>query len=61
MNIYIPDHVREKLNASPNASPRNTIIVSKISDTIYFARWNLMPEVVELETCWEINVDKTQK
>lgn len=59
MQIHIPQHIREALDKSPNASPRNNIIVSQINEKLYAARWNLQHNVVELDQMWEVN-DETQ-
>lgn len=53
--LYIPKHVRESLGKSLNASPRNTIIVTKLNENLYSARWNLQPHGLDLEPLWEIN------
>jgi hypothetical protein len=55
MNIYIPQHIREALDKSPNASPNNSIIVSQINEKLYSARWNLQHNVAELDQMWEVN------
>lgn len=52
INSMIPQHVRDTLAASPNASEANTITVCKLSDTLYTARWNLQPVSFELDTQW---------
>lgn len=59
MNIHIPEHIMDALNKSPNASPNNSIIVSKWNETLYSARWNLQHNVMELDQMWEVN-DETQ-
>ena len=62
--LHIPQHVKEALDKSPNASPRNNIIVTKLNENLYSARWNLQPHGLDLEVLWEtntspkINVDK---
>jgi hypothetical protein len=58
MEIHIPQHIREALNKSPNASPRNNIIVTMLSETLYSARWNLQPHGLDLEILWESNCEK---
>lgn len=45
----------DALNKSPNASPNNSIIVSKWNETLYSARWNLQHNVMELDQMWEVN------
>ena len=55
MNIHIPEYIRDALNKSPNASPNNSIIVSKWNETLYSARWNLQHNVMELDQMWEVN------
>lgn len=52
--IVIPQHIREALDKSPNASPRNTIIVTKLNKNLYSAGWNLQPHGMELNQQWEI-------
>jgi len=59
MEIHIPEHIREGLDKSPNASPRNKIIVTMLNETLYSARWNLQPHGLDLEQLWEVN-DETQ-
>jgi hypothetical protein len=56
-SISIPQQVREALDKSPNASPRNTIIVSQLNETLYAARWNLQPHKMELDQLWEVNCE----
>jgi hypothetical protein len=56
-SIIIPQHVREALDKSPNASAKNTIIVSQINETLYSARWNLQPHEMELDQMWEVNCE----
>lgn len=56
-NIYIPQHIRDALNKSPNASPNNTIIVSQLNEKLYAARWNLQPHRMELDQMWEVNCE----
>jgi hypothetical protein len=56
-SIPIPQHVRESLDKSPNASPRNTIVVSQLNETLYAARWNLQPHKMELDQLWEVNCE----
>jgi hypothetical protein len=56
-SIIIPQHVREALDKSPNASAKNTIIVSQINETLYSARWNLQPHKMELDQMWEVNCE----
>lgn len=58
METHIPQHVREILNKSPNASPNNNIIVTKIDEKIYSARWNLQPNRMELDQLWEVNCER---
>jgi hypothetical protein len=58
MEIHIPQHIREALNKSPNASPRNNIIVTKLNENLYSARWNLQPHRMELDQLWETNCEK---
>lgn len=58
METYIPKHIRETLNKSPNASPSNNIIVTKIDEKIYSARWNLQPNRMELDQLWEVDCEK---
>jgi hypothetical protein len=41
--IEIPDDVREILDKSPNASPRNNIVVTHLGNRNYGAGWNLKP------------------
>lgn len=53
--LHIPQHVREALGKSPNASPRNNIIATKLNENLYSARWNLQPHGLDLEPLWEIN------
>ena len=55
MNIHIPEHIRDALNKSPNASPNNSIIVSQLNEKLYAARWNLQHNVMELDQMWEVN------
>ena len=55
MEIKIPQHVREALDQSPNASPSNNIIVSKLNEKLFSARWNLQPHKMELDQLWEVN------
>ena len=57
MEIHIPQHVREALDKSPNASPRNNIIVTMLNETLYSARWNLQPHRMELDQLWEVNCE----
>jgi hypothetical protein len=57
MNIYIPEHIREALNKSPNASPNNSIIVSQLNEKLYAARWNLQHNVMELDQMWEVDYE----
>jgi len=57
MEIQIPQHVREALDQSPNASPSNNIIVSQINERVYAARWNLQPNRMELDQLWEVNCE----
>jgi len=58
MEIHIPEYVREALNKSANASPRNTIIVTELKENLYSARWNLQPHGLDLEVLWETNCEK---
>ncbi len=53
--MSIPEHIREALNKSPNASPSNTIIVSQLNEKLYAARWNLQHAVMELDQMWEVD------
>jgi hypothetical protein len=53
--IIIPEHIREALDKSPNASPHNNIIVCKLNEKLYSARWNLQPHVMELDQLWGTN------
>jgi hypothetical protein len=53
MTIPIPEYVREALDKSPNASAQNTIIVCKLNEKLYAARWNLQPYGMELDQLWE--------
>lgn len=55
MKIHIPEHIMDALNKSPNASPNNSIIVSKWNEKLYSARWNLQHNVMELDQMWEVN------
>ena len=55
MNIHIPEHIRDALNRSPNASSNNSIIVSQLNEKLYAARWNLQHNVMELDQMWEVN------
>jgi hypothetical protein len=55
MNLHIPEHIRDALNKSPNASPNNSIIVSQLNEKLYAARWNLQHNVMELDQMWEVN------
>ena len=57
MEMQIPQHVREALDQSPNASPSNNIIVSQINERVYAARWNLQPNRMELDQLWEVNCE----
>jgi hypothetical protein len=57
MEIHIPQHIRDALNKSPNASKNNTIIVCQINETLYSARWNLQPHTMELDQLWETNCE----
>lgn len=57
MNISIPQHIREALNKSPNASPNNTIIFSKLNEKLYAARWNLQHVKIELDQMWEVDYE----
>jgi hypothetical protein len=56
--LHIPQHVREAMDKSPNASPRNNIIVTELSENLYSARWNLQPHGLDLEILWETNCEK---
>lgn len=49
----IPEHIREALDKSPNASAHNNIIVTKLDENLYAARWNLQPHGMELDQLWE--------
>lgn len=55
--VHIPEHIREALNKSPNASANNNIIVTQIDEKIYSARWNLQPNKMELDQLWEVNCE----
>ena len=55
----IPEHIREALDKSPNASPHNNIIVCKLNEKLYAARWNIQPHVMELDQLWETNATVT--
>ena len=57
MEIHIPKHVKEVMDKSPNASPRNNIIVTMLNEKLYSARWNLQPHVMELDQMWEVNCE----
>jgi hypothetical protein len=57
MNIHIPQHIREALDKSPNASLNNRIIVSQINEKLYSARWNLQHNVMELDQMWEVDCE----
>ena len=41
------------MDKSPNASAHNNIIVCKLNEKLYSARWNLQPHVMELDQLWE--------
>lgn len=55
--IHIPQYIIEALNKSPNSSPNNNIIVSKLNDNLYSAGWNLQPQAMELDQLWEVNCE----
>jgi hypothetical protein len=52
-DITIPQHVKDQLAQSPNASPTNSIVICKLSDTLYTARWILQPVSFELDVQWD--------
>lgn len=54
-SVVIPEHIREALDKSLNASPHNNIIVCKLNEKLYSARWNLQPHGMELDQLWETN------
>lgn len=55
--IHIPQHIREALDKSPNASANNTIVVTQLNDKLYAARWNLQPNKMELDQLWEVDCE----
>ena len=56
--VHIPEHIREALNKSPNASANNSIVVTQLNDKLYSARWNLQPHKMELDQLWEVNCER---
>ena len=56
----IPEHIREALDKSPNASPHNNVIVCKLDEKLFAARWNLQPHKMELDLVWEITATETE-
>ena len=51
--MTIPEHIREALDKSPNASAHNNIIVTKLGENLYAARWNLQPHGMERSKLWD--------
>jgi hypothetical protein len=57
-SVVIPQHIREALDKSPNASAHNNIIVCKLNEKLYAARWNLQPHEMELDQLWETTTNE---